>query len=439
MGITSTALTTGDAPISTQVPQNPTVEPLSGPVPMAHLMRRFPEQVYQQGPDTHLYHFVSALCGDAGAGLLKKQSYLARLAIEGEVLQYTSIDDFYVQHFGFKRLRTEVYDLDPTTMTMTPAEWDDITSKDDSYKHRIQSFFAAARLGPTKAGMELAAEAGSGVECEVRPHYRFIYDAYSDDPLGIDPVGRTESVNEFVVLPRVKGTSLIDTAYEADFDYAATPSIPSYSIPTPSSHEAGRPITIENARTVDGTITEVSTLHLDAYAHHNMLDVLDRLRPVTSTVTLRGQQFRRSQVSVNSVASSSDRIRMSRFINGSPQVEWPSPDRETGYFIEADVENENRYYANQHTEILVLFHTIEGVIAYTDDALSDTAYNTTSFYEDGSGIPPRVIYESTHDGSFSNFAIAVYPALAFENDRSHSVAYTLPAQNTVLTLDEGVA
>src|SRR5687767_3676974 len=95
--------------------QAPQIEPLDGPTRTMEIMDRFPEAVYQQGPDTHLFKFMEALCGDAGAGLIKKQSYLARLADEAEILQYTDLDNFYVQHFSFRRLRNEIYDLDTDT------------------------------------------------------------------------------------------------------------------------------------------------------------------------------------------------------------------------------------------------------------------------------------------------------------------------------------
>lgn len=437
MGTTFDALTSGDAVINTQVSEAPTVEPLSGPVPIRHLMRRFPEAVYQQGPDTHLYHFVSALCGDAGAGLLKKQSYLARLASEGEVLQFRSLDDFYVQHFGFKRLRSEVYDLDPETMTMTPAEWDDIHTKDDAYRHRIQQFFAATRLGPTVEGMELAAEAGSGVECEVRPNFKYIYDRYSDDPLGLEPVGRTESVNEFVILPRVvKDGVLLPVSYEAAYDYDARPVVPDFDMPTPSSQEPGRPARITNERTVDGTITETPTFHLEPAIHHNMLDTLDRLRPVTSAATVMGQRFRRSEVPINGLAASSVRRRLSRFVNGAAEVSWPTPDRETGMFIQPAQESEARYYADQHVEILVIFHTVEGVSAYIHEALADPDYGVPAFYS-SDGIASAVALQSIHYGAFNKRLTEVYPILAFEADRSHDIQYAVPAQNTMLVLDEG--
>src|SRR4051812_19849418 len=77
------------------------VEPLDGPGNVDTIIDRFPETVYDQSRDTHLYRFLAALTGDAGAGLLKKQTFTARLRNEGELLTFTDLDSFYVQHFRF--------------------------------------------------------------------------------------------------------------------------------------------------------------------------------------------------------------------------------------------------------------------------------------------------------------------------------------------------
>src|SRR3954468_54036 len=157
-----------DPPLVVDQASTNQIEPLAGPVSIDDLMDRFPDTVYDQSRDTHLFKFISALCGDSGAGLLKKQTFLARLRNEGDLLTFRDLDTFYVQHLRFPRLRSEMYPtLDPSTDILTKSEWDEIQRCDLLYYHRVQLFMHSTRLGSTPQGMQLAAEAGSGVHCDV--------------------------------------------------------------------------------------------------------------------------------------------------------------------------------------------------------------------------------------------------------------------------------
>lgn len=137
----------GDRTTTSLVRADPIIEPLAGPPRIQELMDRFPESTYAQGPDTHLYKFLEALCGDAGAGLLRKQTYIARLQGEAEVISYRDLDSFYTTHFRFGRIRPEVYSFDTDVDALTPDEWSDVQLKDARYRHRAQKLFAATRLG----------------------------------------------------------------------------------------------------------------------------------------------------------------------------------------------------------------------------------------------------------------------------------------------------
>jgi hypothetical protein len=46
----------------------PVVEPLDAPEALMKKMERFPEEVYSKSRDSHLFRFLLALCGEAGAG-----------------------------------------------------------------------------------------------------------------------------------------------------------------------------------------------------------------------------------------------------------------------------------------------------------------------------------------------------------------------------------
>lgn len=189
----------GDPSIIQTVISNPQVEPLHGLVTIDDLFDRFPEAIYTKSKDSLLYAFLSALCGDSGAGILKKQSYNARLINEGEYFSYQDLDTFATIQFRFKRLPSELYPENTSGDALTPAAWRDIQNKDSHFRHRLQEFFKATRLGTSPEGMKHAAQAGSGLEVEVIENYKHVFDQYSDDPLGIQASGRTASVDEFIL------------------------------------------------------------------------------------------------------------------------------------------------------------------------------------------------------------------------------------------------
>lgn len=181
---------------------NIAVEPLNGPQSVEEVMDRFPEEVYQQGRDTHLFRLLSALCGDAGAGLAKKQAYAARLRYEAEFVNFEFLDQIYTAQFQFQRLRSETYPFNANVDALTPSQWDMVEKADERYYHRMGKWWTATRWGNSKEGMRLAAEAGTGMDCDISPHYRFVFDQYSDLKLGLPPDGTSPSPEEFVVIPR---------------------------------------------------------------------------------------------------------------------------------------------------------------------------------------------------------------------------------------------
>lgn len=392
------------------VRSDPLIEPLAGPPRVQELMDRFPESTYTQGVDTHLYKFLETLCGDSGAGLLRKQTYIARLQGETEGIAYKDLDRFYIKHFRFGRIRPEVYQFDTDIEALTPDEWADIQLKDARYRSRAQRLFNATRLGTSPQGMAYAAEAGSGVECEVREHYRYIFDQYSDDPLGLEPYGRSSSPGEFVVMPR-----LADNEGNFSEDYAFDVQYIRQSQFHPPAHDTSRPMTMEAVYSteeyiprdaVDGIVAR-GWYFLSPDIHRNMLDVLDRLRPVGSLMTTLAQEYKHIEVMPSPVVdSSTERMLPTRFVNGRPDVVWPEPNAADANFIEGGVEQQAVNYADAQIELPDIFHTIESVMAYKDTALGDVTYGTSAFAANFSQ------YRSEHTGTFPASLYTVHPFLS---------------------------
>jgi hypothetical protein len=407
----------------------PVVEPLDGPTSVDDVMDRFPEEVYQQGRDTHLYRFLSALSGDSGAGLIKAQSYAARLKFEAEFLNFQMLDQFYAAQFKFKRLKSETYpSYNPQVDALTPTIWDAINLADQSYKQRIAEFFTATRFGNSPEGMALTAQSGSGIECEIVENYRWIFDQFSDDILGIEFDGTTDSTSEFIVVPRFIGAD--DTlGYEETYGrtYTTTPASLDDSI-RPSLGGTGPTVTI-------GYATEPQT-RMVPDIERNVIDLLDRMRSVGTLATILPENSRYLAVAPQAVHASSERIEASRLVTGSANVPWPAIDPEENYFIEIGIEHEAGHFYGSSRELPIVFQTLEGIHAYTDLALLDPLYGTNDFYDASSGTSDYDHFRSEQYGPFPLALQAIWPFLANISVEAAFVAdNALAINNTPLTLE----
>jgi hypothetical protein len=411
------------------------VEPLDGPSTVDDVMDRFPEEVYQQGRDTHLYRFLQALGGDSGAGLLKKQTFATRLRYEAEFMNFQVLDDFYAAQFRFNRLLPETYTFDTSVEALTPTQWDQIQLADQGYKHRIADFFTATRYGNSNLGIATMAQAGSGIQSDVIAHYKFIYDQFSDDQLGLDAEGTSLSTNEFVVIPRF----LNATADVFDQDYQQTHAR-SFTFVPPTLASGVRPVPAPvggSKLTVTLGYEATSKTRMLPEIERNVIDLIDRLRAADTFGTVIPNDIQYIDIPINGDAfSSSERIHVSRLVEGSAGVPWPTRSTIDNNFIESGVENEAGYYYGSQRELPVVFHTVEGIHAYTDAALSDPLYGTNEFYESVGGTSQYDIYASQHYGLFPNTLSALFPFLvAISADAEFLAESAVAITNTPLVME----
>lgn len=424
-------------PTITQTTTNtPVVEPLDGPTTVDDVMDRFPEEVYQQGRDTHLYRFLTALGGDSGAGFLKAQAYAARLKFEAEFLTFQVLDQFYAAQFKFKRLKQETYpSYDPNTDALTPTEWDEIQLADQQYRQRILDFFTATRYGNSPRGLALAAQAGCGVECEIVENYKWLYDQFSDDPLGITPQGTTASTSEFIVVPRFIGDQI--EAPNLEFQQNVNPT---YTYNAGSFSSSARPSlggTAPSVTVAVGTYSVAGVTKMVPDVERNVLDILDRLRPTTTIATVQPEEVRFAAIDINGDPhASSTRSHTSRLVQGNADVPWPDTDPSQGYFIQAGVETEAGTFYGSARELPTVFLTVENVHGYTNDALLNALYGTNEFYDDTSGVSAFEFYRSEQTGAFPNLLAAIFPFLAsLSPDATFIAANAIAINNTPLVIE----
>lgn len=183
------------------VKQSYLVEPLTGAKDTFHYIENFPYEIYTKSVDTHLYKFMRALLGDAGVNWLRKNQLDARIALEEMGLDAFDLDSFFGNPFRFGRIAEEIYEVDYTGLINRDQD-EYIRSQNARYRNRALDFINGARAGNTPFGMKLVAKSGLGHDVEIVENYKYLFDAHSDDPLGITYVGKTVSTEEMVVLPR---------------------------------------------------------------------------------------------------------------------------------------------------------------------------------------------------------------------------------------------
>lgn len=407
--------TVGDVPgFIVNVGNNPIVEPLGGPLDVSTLMDRFPIELYDLGKDTHLYRLLTALVGDSGSGLLAKQAYAARLLLEGSLLTFSEIDNFYTQTFKFSRIKSELYPIDPATGlpfdpvsdALTTAIWNMLEQADNSYKQRVQNFFNATRLGNSPGGIELAALSATGVHIDAIENYKAIYDTLSDDPLNITVQGITVSPNEFILTPRVT-----DLNGSVDTGVAYTTNLAKHYDP------------IGNVT----TWTTASTAYLNPDLERNMINVLDRLRPVHSLMTVTNENIHYTPIPISYVTASSEKIHVTRYVTGKSNVTWPTPDASKGLFVTTD-ENEAPTLALSANHQKNTYQRVDKILAYTEAALDDPTYNSPGFLDFGNPRPYQH-YRSEHQGVFYKVISSIFTFLLSAPSTLYDVNRALPANN----------
>jgi hypothetical protein len=163
------------------VPSDPTLPTLNSTTGLlspdqatAQRMQHFPETLYDLSPQSHLVRFARALLGDSGAGQLRTRYTVARLQTTLGGTHFYDLDGFYGALFGAQRRVEEQLPINPMYQTAEPDEWDDIDTSDARYRERLYALAQSLPMAGTVPGLQQAAEALTGVECDVYETWRLI-------------------------------------------------------------------------------------------------------------------------------------------------------------------------------------------------------------------------------------------------------------------------
>ena len=184
------------------VDQNYFIEALGGPTNQQNYLDAFPDSIYSKAWDSSLVRLLYALIGPSGAGYLRRQYLEARLQLESQYFTGDNLDALYSNPFGFLRLAEETYTIDGSASILPAYERGQILSFDASFRNRAMLWLSAIQAGGTPLGISLAAESGMNHPVTVIENYKALYDQYMDAPLGLPYLGSTDSLSEFILIPR---------------------------------------------------------------------------------------------------------------------------------------------------------------------------------------------------------------------------------------------
>lgn len=172
----------------------PLLPPKSTELRLGH----FDEDVYVADASTVLYKFMDAMCGDSGAGSLKKEIFIQRLSGALDSIYGSDLDYIFGNMKFLSRTTEESYPHNSMTDMLTSDQWDEVAVKDQWYRNRISEFFIACALGGTANGLRQAVHAATSVDCEILENWRYTDDFGLGSNVGRAPVS---SRSEVTIVP----------------------------------------------------------------------------------------------------------------------------------------------------------------------------------------------------------------------------------------------
>jgi hypothetical protein len=145
--------------------------------------------IYDLSDGSHLMKLLKVLMGNAGAGALRKMSTQNRLANSFQGMHFLDLDHFYGALFGIQRTDVELQvntTFNPYTDATDGASWDDIHSRDASYRDRLLKFAKAIYYGGSYAGLRSMVSALIDSDCEIYESWEWIDE--QDNNIGVDPI-----------------------------------------------------------------------------------------------------------------------------------------------------------------------------------------------------------------------------------------------------------
>jgi len=132
----------------------------------------FPDDVYAFNNFDNLTLLMKTLLGHAGTGQLSMLQTAARL--NQQTIEFSDLDNILGLVVGLQRAASEVYSFatNPFIDQLNYTQWQEVNRKDASYRERLIGAAEALQLGATVWGIQVLAEAVTGVPFTVVESWR---------------------------------------------------------------------------------------------------------------------------------------------------------------------------------------------------------------------------------------------------------------------------
>lgn len=279
--------------------------PLLPPKSTELRMEHFDEHAYSCEPSTILFKFIDALCGDAGAGSLKKEIFLQRLSGALDSIYGTDLDYIFGNMRFLSRATSEAYEHDPMTDMLTSPTWDDVMAKDAQYRNRIREFFVACSHGNTVDGIRQAVHAAVSTDCQVMESWRYI------DNFGIsDPVGRAGIGTSWVAVDLATGQR----------EHFASQSLANSFISGKANW------TVQECKSRSEVTVVPHKTDLTPKENRLMLEMLSEVVGIDTVLTVDPNGLAvHSPVSIRAIAADSTYFQVEKEVTGTPDLESLPP------------------------------------------------------------------------------------------------------------------
>lgn len=154
---------------------------------------------------------------------------------------------------------------------------------------------------------------------------------------------------------------------------------------------------------------------------HYATIAINNIKPVTTIVTPGKAPGVTQRQIANNIFSGSSFTEVLRYVTGSTAVQWPPLD--TTHWIESAKEHEAPVAQFGQQSKYSSFHNIANAVAYTESALEDPEYETSSW------ASVQFEYTDEHIGPYSIVQKALFPFLAPYTDPSYVFAAALSEAN----------
>lgn len=175
---------------------------------LKYIRKFFPEEVYNLNENSNLYKLLVSLLGDSGVLGVKKAFLAPKLYANLMGTNFNDIDSLFFNVLQLPRIKQEMYDYDPYSQLLTEQQWAAVRYKDSSFKNRSQDFMRYFQYGNSLEGIEVLAKSIADAQCYVFPRWTYLDDIRSDEPIGIQDIGLTNSFEEIVILPQLDSLSV---------------------------------------------------------------------------------------------------------------------------------------------------------------------------------------------------------------------------------------